>query len=188
VFVQRELTKREPMPAWETVDLAKLESALLAPQRRMFGVEPYSDLNDKTAILLYSIAKAHAWANGNKRMAFVSTHLFLGLNGFRWNATSADSRVHVLFAAASEARCFERRGEERRCDGRFRGPVQLSFPHPVAAVTAGVLGACPARALRVLSQVQAIPGALGSPQREQVALPDSTRRANCARMVRSSAP
>jgi prophage maintenance system killer protein len=89
-YIARELTRQEPVPAWETVDLNKLEAALAAPQRSAFGFEPYPELADKAAILLYSMAKAHAWGNGNKRMSFVATLLFLGINGHWWDANSED--------------------------------------------------------------------------------------------------
>jgi death on curing protein len=93
------------MPAWETVDIGKLEAVLAAPQRKHFGHEPHPELADKAAILLYSMVKAHPWANGNKRMGFVATLLFLALNDRWWQTGSEDARIHVTFVAASEARC-----------------------------------------------------------------------------------
>jgi death-on-curing protein len=111
------------------VDLNKLEAALAAPQRTVFGFEPYPELHDKAAILLYSMAKAHAWGNGNKRMSFVATLLFLGINGCWWDANSEDIRVHVTFAAASEARCSEETISYFRAYFRRR-IVAREFPAP----------------------------------------------------------
>lgn len=67
----------------------------------------YPEMWDKTAILLYSLAKAHAWINGNKRMATMGTLLFLALNDLWWDVENEDLRAHVAFAAASDPRCFD---------------------------------------------------------------------------------
>lgn len=108
VLVRERLTKREPMPDWETVDLSKLEPALAAPQQGGFGrKEFYPEIEDKAAILLYTMVKNHAWSNGNKRMAMISTLLFLGLNDHWWEVQNEEIRAHVAWVAASEARCFD---------------------------------------------------------------------------------
>lgn len=107
VLVQRHFTRDEPMPPWETVDLAKLETALVAPQKTYFGKEFYPSLADKAAVLLYSMVKAHPWANGNKRMGMIATFVFVGLNGRWWQASQADVYAHVTWVAASEARCHK---------------------------------------------------------------------------------
>lgn len=92
------------MPDWNTVDLGKLEQALDAPRQGGFGVWFYPDLADKTAILLYLMAKNHIWFNGNKRMALISTLVFLGLNGKWWDTRQPEARSHMLWIASSEAR------------------------------------------------------------------------------------
>lgn len=108
VLVRERLTKFEPMPDWENVNLAKLEPALAAPQQGGFGVdEYYPEVADKAAILLYTMIKNHPWPNGNKRMAMISTLLFLGLNDLWWEAQNEEIRAHVAWVGASEARCFD---------------------------------------------------------------------------------
>jgi prophage maintenance system killer protein len=94
------------MPAWETVDLEKLNGALAAPRRSAFGKDAYPSFADKAAILAYSMIKAHAWANGNKRMGLISTMLFAALNEMWWDVIPEDARAHVTWIAASESRCF----------------------------------------------------------------------------------
>lgn len=97
------LTHGEPMPAWETVDLAKLEGALDAPRQVPFGFDPYPTLEAKAAVLLYGMTKNHAWSNGNKRMALITTVLFLALNGREWAAESDEVFAHIVWVAASPA-------------------------------------------------------------------------------------
>lgn len=100
----RKYGREEPVPAWSTVDEGKLDSALHAPRHSFAGVDMYSTLEDKAAVLLYSIAKAHALPNGNKRMAMVSTFLFVALNGHWWAAEGEEVRAHVTWLASSDAR------------------------------------------------------------------------------------
>ncbi|SCK20699.1 death-on-curing family protein [Streptomyces sp. WMMB 322] len=47
----------------------------------MFGEEAYTDLLDKAASLLQSLALNHPLVDGNKRMAWLSCVTFLTLNG-----------------------------------------------------------------------------------------------------------
>ena len=62
-------------------DVGLLESALGRPQASVFGSDAYPELHDKAAALLESLARNHALIDGNKRLAWVSTKLFLALNG-----------------------------------------------------------------------------------------------------------
>ncbi|MFE9765715.1 type II toxin-antitoxin system death-on-curing family toxin [Streptomyces sp. NPDC005808] len=62
-------------------DLGLLSSAVHRPQSQMFGVEAYTDLFEKAAALLQSLAVNHPLVDGNKRMAWMSTVVFLDFNG-----------------------------------------------------------------------------------------------------------
>lgn len=62
-------------------DLGLLSSAVHRPQSRMFGVEAYTDLFEKAAGLLQSLAVNHPLVDGNKRMAWMGTVVFLDFNG-----------------------------------------------------------------------------------------------------------
>ncbi|HEX5567062.1 MAG TPA: type II toxin-antitoxin system death-on-curing family toxin [Streptomyces sp.] len=62
-------------------DPGLLESALLRPQSRMFGVEAYPDLFEKAAALLHSLASNRPLVDGNKRLAWMCTVVFLDMNG-----------------------------------------------------------------------------------------------------------
>lgn len=106
-LVDERLTEKEPIPPAQAVDLSKLEQALLAPSASAHGADAYPELCDKTAVLLYSLVKGHAWANGNKRIGTVSTFLFLYENGHWWDARPAEMFAHVTWVAASDARSFK---------------------------------------------------------------------------------
>lgn len=59
-------------------DLGLLESALSRPQTGY-----YKSLSLQAAALLQSLAQNHAFVDGNKRIAFATTAIFLRMNGYR---------------------------------------------------------------------------------------------------------
>jgi death-on-curing protein len=61
-------------------DVGLLESALARPQASAFGADAYPTLHEKAAALLESLARNHALIDGNKRLAWVATRLFLIAN------------------------------------------------------------------------------------------------------------
>ncbi|MCF8541077.1 MAG: type II toxin-antitoxin system death-on-curing family toxin [Aurantimicrobium sp.] len=63
-------------------DIGLLESAIHRPQSTVFGNDAYPDLFLKAAALMHSLVKNHALFDGNKRIAWSATFVFLGLNGF----------------------------------------------------------------------------------------------------------
>jgi len=48
------------------------------------------------------LAKNHAFVDGNKRVAFLSVGLFLGLNGYKLKATQVDATLIMLAVAGGE--------------------------------------------------------------------------------------
>ncbi|MGW0841377.1 type II toxin-antitoxin system death-on-curing family toxin [Streptomyces sp. NPDC002787] len=61
-------------------DAGLLESAVHRPSASMLGQEAYTDLFDKAAALLQSLAINHPFIDGNKRTAWVSCVVFLAMN------------------------------------------------------------------------------------------------------------
>lgn len=59
-------------------DAGLIESALLRPQTGY-----YSDIVEEAAALWESLAMNHGFVDGNKRVAFASTIIFLQLNGIK---------------------------------------------------------------------------------------------------------
>lgn len=62
-------------------DMGLLGSAAARPQTSAFGTDAYTDLWTKAAALLQSIVKNHALVDGNKRLGWLATGVFLELNG-----------------------------------------------------------------------------------------------------------
>lgn len=85
----------------ELRDMGLLTSAVHRPQSRMFGVEAYTDLFEKAASLLQSLAVNHPLVDGNKRMAWMCTVVFLDLNGVEMTDVDQDEAYKLVVGVAS---------------------------------------------------------------------------------------
>ncbi|SEC00082.1 type II toxin-antitoxin system death-on-curing family toxin [Streptomyces melanosporofaciens] len=84
-------------------DLGLLSSAVHRPQSQMFGIEAYADLFEKGAALLQSLAVNHPLVDGNKRMAWMCTVVFLDLNGTEMLDVDQDEAYKLVVGVASGA-------------------------------------------------------------------------------------
>jgi death-on-curing protein len=62
-------------------DAGLLSAAAGRPQASVFGEDAYPDLWTKVAALMHSIVKNHPLVDGNKRLGWLATAVFLELNG-----------------------------------------------------------------------------------------------------------
>jgi death-on-curing protein len=62
-------------------DLGLLDSACARPRAMAFGRDLYPIIEGKAAALLHSLARNHALFDGDKRLAWLATVVFLDLNG-----------------------------------------------------------------------------------------------------------
>lgn len=69
-------------------DEGALESALAAPEQRAYYEG--SDIVGCAATYAYHLVKAHAFVDGNKRIAAAVTEIFIELNGSRLQATDEE--------------------------------------------------------------------------------------------------
>ncbi|MCX4581834.1 type II toxin-antitoxin system death-on-curing family toxin [Streptomyces sp. NBC_01481] len=81
-------------------DLGLLSSAVHRPQSQMFGIEAYVDLFEKAAALLQSLAVNHPLVDGNKRMAWMSTVVFLDFNGTEMVDVDQDEAYKLVIEVA----------------------------------------------------------------------------------------
>jgi death on curing protein len=80
-------------------DWALLESALAAPQASWGGEFLHRDLAEMAAAYLHSIARNHAFVDGNKRVATLAAYTFLLLNGQELVADDESLEQFVLGVA-----------------------------------------------------------------------------------------
>lgn len=87
-------------------DVGLLDSALGRPQATVFGADAYPTLRLKAAALLQSIAGNHALVDGNERLAWLATVVFLDINGFEPDL-SHDEAFELVMEVASGLRDVE---------------------------------------------------------------------------------
>jgi len=63
-------------------DVGLLDSATGRPRSTAFGEDAYPTLALKAAALLHSLARNHTLVDGNKRVAWLATVVFLDLNSY----------------------------------------------------------------------------------------------------------
>lgn len=75
-------------------DLGLRDSALAAPRHHYAYGE--RDIAALAAAYAYAITRNHPFVDGNKRTAFLTTYVFLGLNGFDVDAPEEQVVSHVV--------------------------------------------------------------------------------------------
>ncbi|MFE9172612.1 type II toxin-antitoxin system death-on-curing family toxin [Streptomyces kebangsaanensis] len=81
-------------------DVGLLESAVHRPSASMFGQEAYTDLFDKAAALMQSLAINPPFVDGNKRTAWTSCVVFLALNDVQLRP-DIDAAERLIIAVAT---------------------------------------------------------------------------------------
>jgi len=82
-------------------DIGLLGSAAARPRTNAFGVDAYPDIWTKAASLLQSIVGNHALIDGNKRLGWLATAVFLELNGLSVAAASNDAVYELVVNVAA---------------------------------------------------------------------------------------
>lgn len=89
--------------AGPVLDLGLLDSAAARPRSSAFGEDAYPSLALKAAALLHSLARNHALVDGNKRLAWLATVVFLDLNSCAPELTP-DGAFDLVMEVAKGAR------------------------------------------------------------------------------------
>jgi death on curing protein len=80
-------------------DAGLLDAACARPRSTVFGEDAYPTLEEKAAALLHSLVRNHALVDGNKRLGWLATAVFLDLNG-RPPSLSDDEAFALVMAIA----------------------------------------------------------------------------------------
>lgn len=88
-------------------DMGLLGSAAARPQTTVFGKEAYPDIWTKAAALLQSVVKNHPLIDGNKRLGWLSTAVFLELNGVVTQQATNDDVYEFVVGIAAGAGVIE---------------------------------------------------------------------------------
>jgi death-on-curing protein len=82
-------------------DVGLLGSAVARPQTTVGGRDAYPDVWKKAAALLQSVVSNHALLDGNKRLGWLATAVFLELNGIDITTASNDDVYDLVMDVAS---------------------------------------------------------------------------------------
>jgi death-on-curing protein len=84
-------------------DVGLLDAAAYRPRSSAFGRDAYPTVTLKAAALLHSLVRNHALVDGNKRLAWLASTVFLDLNGLSVEMTDDAAFDLVMTAAAGDA-------------------------------------------------------------------------------------
>jgi len=107
-----DLAERLFGPAPPFRDVGLLGSAVARPQTTAFGADAYPDLWAKAAALLLSIVKNHALVDGNKRLGWLATAVFLDINGIDISVASNDDVYELVMDVAAGSHTVAEVAEE----------------------------------------------------------------------------
>ena len=88
-------------------DVGLLGSAAARPSATAFGHDAYPDVITKAAALLQSIVNNHALVDGNKRLGWLATAVFLELNGHNASKIPNDDVYDLVIWIASTGASVE---------------------------------------------------------------------------------
>ena len=91
-------------------DIGLLDSAVHRPRVSVFGEDVYPGIDEKAAVLLESLVRNHALVDGNKRIGWLTTVVFYGLNGIMLDAPDDDA-YDLVIALASGTTTYQRSAE-----------------------------------------------------------------------------
>ena len=81
-------------------DVGLLEAAVHRPRASVLGQDAYPDLFAKAAALLHSLARNHPLVDGNKRLAWLATYVFLAKNDIELDPQDDEAYDLVVAVAA----------------------------------------------------------------------------------------
>jgi death on curing protein len=86
----------------EIRDVGLLDAAVHRPRASVLGHDAYPDLLTKAAALLHSLARHHSLVEGNTRLAWLATYVFLAKSDVVLDPPDDDAYELVVAVAASE--------------------------------------------------------------------------------------
>lgn len=81
-------------------DIGLLDSAVNRPRVSVFGRDAYLGIDTKAAVLLESLVRNHSLVDGNKRLGWLATVVFYGLNDITVDAPDDDAYDLVIAIAS----------------------------------------------------------------------------------------
>ena len=96
------IARRAVGGAVEVRDIGLLDAAIHRPRASVLGKDAYPNLLAKAAALQHSLARSHALVDGNKRLAWLATYVFLAKNDVLLDPPDDDAYNLVVAVAAGK--------------------------------------------------------------------------------------
>lgn len=88
--------KEDPIARFDDAEINRLDAALNNSKQSFGGHDLYQTLGKKAAILYYGVNKAHAFRNGNKRIATASLLVFLHINNYWLSGAKKENEDYLV--------------------------------------------------------------------------------------------
>ena len=95
-------------------DTGLLGSAIARPQTTVLGQDAYEDIWTKAASLLDSIVNNHGLIDGNKRLGWLATAVFLELNSHSVASAASDTVYDLVIQVATGHLTIEQLADQLR--------------------------------------------------------------------------
>ena len=89
----------EPIPPFSMANEHNIDALIKLPQSSFFGMEQYSTLESKAAIIFFTVNKKHIFPNANKRFSVLCLSVFLEANGKELNVSADELTKKALWLA-----------------------------------------------------------------------------------------
>ena len=89
----------EPIPSFHTAKHVEIDALVKLPQGTFAGRPLYPTLEEKAAIIFYTINKKQIFLNGNKRMSTLALLVFLAINDHVLSVSPDDLTAKALWLA-----------------------------------------------------------------------------------------
>jgi death-on-curing protein len=96
----------EPIPPLSHAKAGDIDTLISAPQQRFFGTDAYPTLEEKAAIVFYTVNKRQMFLNGNKRMSTLCLLVFLSINEKILNVTTDELTAKALWLSKTSSLDF----------------------------------------------------------------------------------
>jgi death-on-curing protein len=92
-------TNEDPIAHFNDHEFSLLDSAIQSPRQTFDRKDLYETIEEKAAVLYYSLNKNHPFKNGNKRIATASLLVFLSINNC-WLTVPKDELLEKTLSIA----------------------------------------------------------------------------------------
>ena len=89
----------EPIPPFSMANEHNIDALIKLPQSSFFGMEQYSTLESKAAIIFFTVNKKHIFPNANKRFSVLCLSVFLEANGKELSVSADELTKKALWLA-----------------------------------------------------------------------------------------